>query len=129
MNNIHTRHASLACSALGAAVMDSALGGARRATCWARHAPGLCEGRLWTGCAVACLSLSLALSLALSVARPLPTALIGYRGDFLAGGVILYNYYFNFSPRILRFTGHTTHPWKQEKIPQGANETDFEFRA
>jgi hypothetical protein len=31
--------------------------------------------------------------------------------------------------RILRFTGPTTHLWKQEKIPQGASELDFGFRA
>ena len=27
---------------------------------------------------------------------------------------------YNFSPPILRFTGPTTHRWKQEKIPQAA---------
>jgi hypothetical protein len=36
---------------------------------------------------------------------------------------------YNFSPRILRFTGPTTHRWKQEKIPPVASEPDFEFRA
>jgi hypothetical protein len=54
---------------------------------------------------------------------------VAYKADTLAGGGLLCNYYFNFSPRILRFTGPTTHRSKQEKIPQGANELKFGFRA
>jgi hypothetical protein len=36
---------------------------------------------------------------------------------------------YNFSPRILRFTGPTTHRWKQQNIPEHTSERDFEFRA
>jgi hypothetical protein len=52
-----------------------------------------------------------------------------YRADTLPGRALLCNYYFNFPPPILRFTGPTTHRSKQEKIPQGANELKFGFRA
>ena len=52
-------------------------------------------------------------------------------GDSLAGGALLCNYYvhlYNYDSLILRFTGPTTHRWKQKESPQGASLPNFEFR-
>ena len=52
-----------------------------------------------------------------------------YRADTLPGGGLLGNSVFSFSPRVCRFTGLTTHRWKQEKIPHRVSFVEFEFRA